>query len=280
MTSLTASLGAGILVLIIAFLLLYRFTPMNGKQSSMVASMVAIISYLPFAMHRWPGADVVTIHIAIYGVLAYVLGIIMSSRDERLRRGEAQSGKWFHWGPALIVMFFMVIIATDTVFVTLAINGLPKGIERDLLPAALAAKAPNTEFPGLVHDHYWQKETAFNAFLERVAVQRQRGWHVRKGWLTDEPRAGRPAVFQLAVTDRDGKPITGASVHGLFLRPSDSRFDHPFTMSEVGGGFYRVSLVLPKPGMWDVELKVRKGKATYEMRASTSILTSGMTASR
>jgi nitrogen fixation protein FixH len=272
MINLTATLGAGLLLLFIVFVLLYRFTPLTGKQSGVVAGLVTNIAYLPFPLLHWPGADVVTIHFAIYTVAAYLFAIITVQREAMRRDGlVANSGKWFHWGPAAIVIFFLVIIAVDTVFVTLAVNGIPKGIEKELLPSALAAKAAQTEFPGIVHDHYYQKETAFNDYLERVAAQRRRGWQVRKGWLTAHPAAGQNLTFQVAVADKAGRPIVGATVQGRFLRASDSRFDRPFQMHEVGNGLYRVSVVLPKPGMWGLQLQVRKGKLVHELRATTSL---------
>ncbi len=275
MTNLTVTLGAGLLLLMLLFLLLNRWTPLNGKQSALVAGLLTCTAYLPFPLLRWPGADVVTIHFAIYLVCAYVLGIIASHRDTLRREdGSLPPGKWFHWGPAAIVIFFVVIIAVDTVFVTLAVNGVPKGIEKELLPARLAVKAANTEFPGVVHDHYYQKETAFNDYLQQVATQRKRGWKVRKGWLTQKPFAGQAEVFQVRVTDRDGRPIGGAKVSGRFVRPSDSRFDQRFSMTQVDDGLYRVTVMLPQPGVWELQLLVRQGTLTHRLTATTNIAAS------
>ena len=267
---LVASIGLGVVLVVLVFFALHRFTPLNSKQTALVVALLATAGYLPFAIIRWPGADVVTMHLAIYLVVAYMLGIIGYQRD--VVQAEGGSRKWFHWGPALIVAFFGVIITVDSVFVTLAIHGMPENIERELLPKQLAERPASTVFPGVVHDHYFQKENAFNDYLEQVAAQRKEGWTVHKGWLTDQPAAGKPAVFQLQVLDRDGKPVASARVQGRFVRPSNSRLDQTFTMAEVKPGLYQAKLVLPQPGVWGLQVRVDKGKLSYQLRASTSVL--------
>ncbi len=275
---LVVSVGLGIVLIVLVFAVVHRFTPMNSKQTALIVALLSMAGYFPYALLRWPGADVVTMHVAIYLVSCYLLGIIGHARD--VAPAEGGPRKWFHWGPAIIVAFFGVIITVDSVFVTLAMRGIPENIERELLPKQLADRPANTVFPGVVHDHYYQKENAFNDYLEQVAAQRKEGWTVHKGWLTADPAAGRKAVFQLQVLDHDGKPVAGAQVHGRFLRPSDSRMDQRFTMNEVQPGLYRVSVVLPQPGMWGVQVKVDKGKLSYQMRASTSVLDPAAAASQ
>ena len=70
------TLPAGIALTVTAFLLLYRLSPLNGKQSALVTALVVLSAYLPVVLLDWPGADVFAIHLALFLVTAYVLGIV------------------------------------------------------------------------------------------------------------------------------------------------------------------------------------------------------------
>jgi len=62
-----------------------------------------------------------------------------------------------------------------------------------------------------------------------------------------------------------------AQVNGIFQRPSDNLLDHSFAMQEIEPGLYRVILALPKPGRWNLVLRVKRGAQLHELHASTSV---------
>lgn len=263
------TLPAGLALSVVVFLLLYRLTPLNGKQSALVTALVVLSAYLPVVLLRWPGADVFAIHLALFLVTAYLLGIISSQRDARRRDGG--QGKWFHWGPAIIVAFFMVIVAMDAVFVTMSLEGMPEPLQRLFLPEPRGSEGARTRFPGVVPDHYYQKEQQFNRHLRDLEAQRERGWDVRYGWLTDRPVAGEAQVLQVVVHQADGNTLRGAEVNGRFVRPADSRLDREFPLNEVSPGVYRAAVTLPQPGIWRLELTIRHGDATHGLSATTTL---------
>jgi len=161
------------------------------------------------------------------------------------------------------------------VFVTLAERGLSSPLARLLLPpTAEDARVVNSGFPGVMSHDFQKKEELYNRYLEQVERQRARGWQVQKGWVSD-PHADAPAKFQIAVTDREGRPLRGAAVRGQFLRPADGRLDLDFEMQEVDAGVYRAAVTLPAPGTWNLVLEVRKGDELHEVRATTRIRASG-----
>ncbi|NIP73015.1 MAG: FixH family protein [Gammaproteobacteria bacterium] len=270
-SGLSSVLPLGVVLVALGYGLLYRFTALNGQHAALVVALAAVALYLPVALLRWPGADVLGMHVAVFLLAAYVLGIIGAQRDSRHLARADRPRKWFHWAPALIVAFFVAVITVDAVFVTLSMEGAPDPLQRRLLPAPAGARNANTVFPGLVHGHFYQKEGAFNEYLERRRAQAERGWRVRKGWLTPRPLAGGAPVLQLAVEDRDGDAVRGAEVRGRFLRPSNSRLDRPFTMDEARPGIYRAAVALPEPGRWQLRLTIRKGEMVHEVRGSTRI---------
>jgi len=260
-------LGVGAEVLI--FITLYRLTPMNGKQVAVVVAMLGFTAVFLGSLLDWPGADVLAMYVAVLLVTAYLLGIISSSREQHQKEG-AQDTRWFHWGPAIIVMFFVALFALDGVLVVIAKQGLPRSVADRLLPKQNLPENINSVFPGVVARNFQKKESLYNAYLEQVRRQKARGWKVNKGWLK-QPYTGRPEVFQVRVTERDGAPVAYATVNGSFQRPSDSRLDQSFELVEVEPGLYRGQLVLPEPGRWSLVLKIRRGDQLHEIHADTSV---------
>ncbi|MDZ7803701.1 FixH family protein [Thiohalophilus sp.] len=270
MTDILYSLLGGVIAIAIGFALLYRFSRLDGKMVAVVAALLVVGIYMPTVIITWPGADVFAIHIAVYLVTVYVLGIISSQRDAR--RADGETGRWFHWGPAAIVIFFMVVIAVNSVYILLAQKGLDSEATRWLLPEPHSGGEVSSHFPGTVARDFRNEQDEFNQFQQRFEEQQERGWQVQKGWL-GEARAGQASVFKLRVLERDGTPISDAEVRGLFLRPGDSRLDQAFVMSPLSDepGSYLAEPVLPEGGRWELLLQIRRGEQRHEIKASTRI---------
>lgn len=261
-TTIIVSIALGIIAELLLYLGLHRFGRMASRSAAVLVALAALLVYLPYAMINWPGADVVAIHVALYLVVAYMLGIVGG------REGNDKTKGW-HWAPALIIAFFALVVGMNVVFLGVADKGI-SGIFTQMLPAPESGNVADSRFPGTVAHDYQKKETQYNAYLEQVEEQRQRGWQVRKGWLA-QPVVNQPAVFVIEVTDAEGRPIEGAEVAGRFLRTSNSAFDQDFEMSEVEPGHYRLETNLPLPGLWQLVLAVRLGDALHEIRAMTSV---------
>ncbi|RMG36600.1 MAG: nitrogen fixation protein FixH [Gammaproteobacteria bacterium] len=255
-------IGLGVLLELLTYLGLTRLFRLSGKAAAMAIGLLVVLGYVPWAAIHWPGADIFAVHLAIYLTFAYALGMIGS-----------RVGKGWHWAPALIVAFFVGVITLNIIFVTVAEKGIT-GIFAELLPSPRTARVADSEFPGVVSHDFQEKEALYNQYLEQVKAQRERGWQVRKGW-SHKPRVGEPADLIVVVKDREGRPISGAEVHGRFLRTSNSRDDFDFRLSEIGGGEYRGTFRMPLPGLWRLVLEVRKGEARHEIRAMTSVSPSG-----
>lgn len=270
MPGMLVTLPIGILFVVFGFLLLYRFTPLNGKQAAAVIALLSMAAYLPVVLVQWPGADVFAIHLALYLVTAYILGIISAQRDAHAQhRGGPR--KWFHWGPAAIVIFFVVIVAMDAVFVTMSLQGMPEGLRDVFLPRPTGQRTAQTSFPGVVPDHFYQKEEQFTAHLNKLEAQQKLGWNVRFGWLIKQPVAGEKALLQVVVEDRDGNTLRGAEIKGRFLRSSDSKLDQSFIMDEVSPGVYRHGVSLPLPGSWQLQLDIAHDGDQFELTSTTTV---------
>ncbi len=267
------ALPLGALAEVLLFLLVYSLSPLNGKLSAALVALISISLVVLYSMLRWPGADVLAMYIAVLAVGGYLLGIISSSYEQRRAEG-APKRRWFHWAPALIVAFFLALFALDGVLVTISTQGLPPWLAQLILPKASIDEQVQSLFPGTVANNFQKKEEQYNAYLDQVKRQQERGWKVDKGWLK-KPVVGAPAVFQVRVKEADDAPLRFAEVSGVFLRPSDSRKDMTFDMQEVEPGLYQTILRLPQPGMWDLLLKIQRGSQLHEVRASTSVSARG-----
>ncbi len=176
---------------------------LDGKAAGMAIALLALLIYVPWAILTWPGADVFAIHLAIFLTVAYALGMI-----------GGRVGRGWHWAPALIVGFFVVVIVTNVVFLGVAEQGIT-GLFATLLPTPQGSEVVDSRFPGTVSHDYQEKEALYNAYLRQVEKQQARGWQVRKGWLY-KPVVDQAATFVVEVHDRDGQPVSGAQIEGPF----------------------------------------------------------------
>lgn len=269
---LVLTLGGGAALVFVVFVLLYRLTRLRGKQAGLLVALAATVVYVPFAMVYWQGLDVLAIHLALYWVIPYGLGIITSHWEEH--RAQHAGRRWFHWAPAVIVGFLGMVAVVDAIIISFAENGVAPGLATRILPSAGSGVRVHSDFPGMVAHDYQERSENYAAYQRRLEAQRELGWQVRKGFL-EAPVAGREAVFQVEVRDRAGAPIRRAEVGGRFMRPSNASEDRLFSMREVKPGVYRAVVKLPKPGNWELLLDIRSGQSLYELRGLTQVAAAG-----
>lgn len=271
MTSMAVTIPVGVILLWLLYLVFYRWTPLNARQSGFVISLLALAFYLPYALIYWPGADVLALNITIYFMAAYLMGMFFSHREKMRQDESASRNKWFHWAPALIVSFFIVILVVDAVFVTLSKEGLPGGLQSLLISKEDQSEQSLMRFPGVMHNNYHKKEARYNNYLRQLELLQSRGWKIRKGWLGTTPAVDQQGVFQVVVEDQSGKKIPGMKVSGRFMHAADGRYDVEFAMHEQATGVYRADMKLARPGLWNVNIDIIHGDEVFEIHASTRI---------
>lgn len=124
----------------------------------------------------------------------------------------------------------------------------------------------NHDFPGIVENDYYDKGVYYNEYLDRLKEQKARGWQLNLGWVA-EPVTGKPATLRCVVKDKSGQPIRGAIVNVKLMRPGEPAADQRLVLQEVGPGDYQGTVTLPRPGNWDLLLKMHKGKDQHEKQA-------------
>lgn len=263
------TLVGGMFVIAASFIMLYRFSRLSGKATAAAMAIFVSIVYLSFAAINWPGADVFAIHIAIYLVLVYILGIITSQRDAKKLAGE-KPGLGVHWAPASITAFFLFIVIADSMFIMVATKGIDYELSKWLLPEPKSGATVSSNFPGTVSHDFQEKGQQYNAYLNRIREQSKLGWMVKKGWL-GEPKVGEATMFRVTVSDKDGKPIEAAEVKGSFMRPGNIKVDKTFVMEEKAPGDYFAMLILAEHGTWNLALKIKHQQGSYEFIATTTV---------
>jgi nitrogen fixation protein FixH len=263
MGDLLLSLALGIGLILAANLLLLRFGSLNAARSAVLVALLSAGVYLAIAVADWPGADVLAMHLAVYSITSYACSVFLGQKMREKNRRQP-----WHWGPMVIVGFFVFLVILFSLFILVAEWGLPPMLISKVLPHHSAQVS--SIFPGVISHDFQQKEALYNEYLEQLRRQRERGWQVHKGWL-QQPVTGQPAMFRVVAKTGGGEPLRGAEVTGQFLRPSDSRLDVAFSMREIEPGTYEAAVNLPAAGTWDLVLQLRKGEDLHEIRAATAV---------
>lgn len=261
MTELLLGLAAGAGLVLLADLVLVFGFRASARQAAAVTALATVGLYAPYSILRWPGGDVFALHLGIYLLVSLACGLLLEVRA---------SGKGLHWGPAAIIGFFIFVAVAGAVFVAVAERGLSPAFWGRWLPAADSGRQVTSVFPGVISHDFHKKEALYNQYLQQVERQRQRGWQVRKGWVGDAV-AERPIGFRVAVQTRENEPVTGATVSGRFLRPSDSQRDIDFQLAEQSPGVYEAPVALPLAGSWNLVLQIRRAEDLHEIRAVTTV---------
>jgi len=254
--------GIGVLLIVVLFFLLKWRFPAAGRPIAAILGVLALAAYAPYAITHWPGADVVAMVVSLLVITAFMLGLISPPTAEKKMT--------FHWGPAAIIAFFAVIILLDSIFLTLATRGLSENAASELLPKPDEGTTVTSFFPGTVARNYQRKEQEFNRYNKTINAQITRGWQVRKGWMQGAV-ANKPTPFRVEVQDKNGKPVSGATILIKFMRPSDKRQDFTAKIDEIKPGIYQSKVKMPEPGLWEVVIRIHRGEEMHEIRAQTDV---------
>ncbi len=261
MLAITTTLFAGILFIVIVFSGLYIMSGIRGSIVALITAAVILSMYLPFALLQWPGADVFALHVAVYTITIYLLTIITGQRDKK----DNKSFK-FHWAPVIIVLFFVVVIAVNSVFITVAQQGINGKWAKWFLPEPQSQiVSVHSPFSGVVPE----KELEEIYYRQRVQ-KAYLGWNVRRGWL-NVPVAGEKGTFQVVLTDKQQQALSAADIKGIFFIAGQRDKEVRFTMLETALGTYQAQVSFPTEGLWQLDLDIHKGKENYTFRGNTRI---------
>ena len=141
------------------------------------------------------------------------------------------------WIPALIVAGFLVTIAVNGTMVWFALG----------------------TWTGLTTDRAYREGLAYNETLHEAQTTAALGWTVD----LDIAAEGSGQIAELTIAEADGSPVDGATVLGLFVRPTHEGYDFDVAFLQVAAGRYVAEFIAPLPGQWDLRFEIDRGGNVY-----------------
>ncbi len=127
-----------------------------------------------------------------------------------------------------------------------------------LVNAGMVWSALHT-FPGVAALDVFDHSNAYDEVLAQAAREAALGWTVRQD--------GEAMAPTLALADRDGQPLAGATVGAEARRPLGPDMTTEIAFEEVAPGRYAAAAPLPAAGQWELRLTVaRVGQTMHATR--------------
>jgi nitrogen fixation protein FixH len=254
--SLFQTLFGGALLIVVLYYLLRLFGVSNYWRG-VISGIVPVIAYMGSSIAHWPGGDVISMHMAVYLATATVLTVIGGRKP-----GMA---KTLHWGPKVIIGFFLVLFVIDGALLMISGQGVPPVVAKWFLPPAKkTAQVPHTAFSGVV-PHGEEAAKTINQFMASANRQDKLGWDVSLTGL-DRLSMGSQVSVTLTAKGPDGQPLRGASSVLALLRPGLAQPEQMLDLVETDPGVYRGELILSLPGLWVAAVRLQRANDRYEMQ--------------
>lgn len=248
------TLFGGALVIIVLYFLLQAFGVSNYWRG-VISGVLPVIGYLALSTSKWPGGDVISMHMAVYLATATVLTVIGARK-----RGEM---KRLHWGPKVIMVFFLALFVIDGTLLVISGQGVPQEVAKWLLPPAKKNhQTAHTAFAGVV-THGEEAAKGINQFLASTDKQNKLGWRVSLTGL-EKVTQGHQTEVAVTVSDSTGQPLRGAVAAMALVRPGTAQPEQVLDLVETEHGVYRAWMTVPQPGLWLAAIRLQRAKDRYE----------------
>ena len=215
---------------------------------AVLAGAIPLVTYFVLIIGRWPGLDVVAIHISVFFATALVLFALTLFR----RRGGRM-----HWAPKLLMSFFVGLALLMAAFLYVANKGLPEPIGRWWLGGK--GGPVYSGFSGVV-PHNQEAATAVSSELSKVHREAELGWDIDVVGLDDN---GLVRTIRVRVRDHTGLPVDRVGGELRLQRPGAAQAALTLPLTELDAGVYGGVLRLPANGRWLVELRLSRERALH-----------------
>lgn len=216
---------------------------------ALLASCIPLLIYFLSIVGRWPGLDVVAIHISVFLAAGLVLHILTQQRR--------RSAGGLHWAPKLLIGFFAGLVVINATLLYIATRGLPEPVARWWLGSE--GNKVYSGFSGVV-PHHQDAAKAVSSALTQAHDEMQLGWQVELEGL--QAVLGQVQTLQVRAKDRTGLPLSQLQAEILLLRPGAPAAHARLPLQAAGAGVYVGNVTLPEKGRWIVELRLAHGEQT------------------
>lgn len=135
---------------------------------------------------------------------------------------------------AAMVAFFSVIIAVNTVFITLALD----------------------TFPGEEERRSYMQGLAYNEVIADRRAQSELGWRAAANLVGDRAL--------VRITDADDNPVMGLALTGVLQHPANMDYDRALSFTEVRAGVYAAPVLDLTEGRWTLSAQAT-GETPFEL---------------
>lgn len=247
MTSLLGGLAA-VFVLYLAGGAIRNLPPI---LRALLAGLIPLLAYFVLIVGRWPGLDVVAMHISVFLAAGLVLFAVTQFRRHSVGR--------MHWAPKLLTAFFLGLVVVNGSLLYIAGKGLPEPLARWWLGSK--GNAVYSGFSGVVA-HGQAAAKAVSSELSQTQRESELGWQVEVSGLDGNAPV---RAIQVRVKDRTGLPVDRIEGELRLLRPGAAQAALTFPLAALDAGTYGGVLRLPASGRWLVELRLlREHKLHYQ----------------
>jgi nitrogen fixation protein FixH len=223
---------------------LLRTFRLSNFWAAVLSAALPSFAYMIYSVARWPGLDVLTMHVVAYPTVALLLYQIGGSKDAPYQG--------IHWAPKLMIGFFVILTIILGSFVYIAGNGVPPSVAQWLLPDA-QGKTVHTGFAGVVaHGEEASKSIAHYRSMDSKLSKL--GWNVEVTGL-DALQTGMPGEVRVKLSDQQSASVENVAVSMALGRPGQPA-DKVFDLTALGGGDYVAHIQLPDAGEWLAVLKL------------------------
>lgn len=244
MNTLVTLLG-GLLLMLIVYGALGWLPGLPQVLRAVLASSLTLIAYFVFMLGRWPGLDVLAIHISIFAVAGLLFYMFTRYRSQRTVR--------LHWAPRILIGFFVMLAVINTFFLYISTRGLPPAVAHYWLPGN---DLVYSGFSGVV-EHGQDAANAVSSELKRAQTVAQLGWHIRINGLPQNTRSRQ--IVTVEVLDRSGLPVNNLQAELQLRRPGAGQAQTKITLIPKELGEYSNVLVVPANGRWLVDVQFSQG---------------------
>ncbi len=252
-----ATLIGGVVVMLILYGGSGWLAGWSAGWRALLASSLTLVGYFLVIVGRWPGLDVVAMHISVFLVAGLLLYLFSQARR---RAGR------MHWVPKMLIGFFVLLAIINTFLLYISTRGLPAQLAQYWLPG----RAPvNSGFSGVV-EHGQDAAKAVSSELNRAYSAAQLGWRIQIDGLRETAQVQQR--IDVHVVDRTGLPVSGLQAELHLMRPGATEIASNVRLVPKGVGEYSNMLDLPARGRWVVEVRLAQhGRVVYREARELSL---------
>jgi nitrogen fixation protein FixH len=246
------TLSGGLAAVLVLYLIGGAIRNLPPILRALMAGLLPLLAYFVLIVGRWPGLDVVAMHISVF----LAAGLVLFALTQFRRRSTGR----MHWVPKLLTAFFLGLVVINGSLLYIATKGLPEPLARWWLGSD--GRAVYSGFSGVV-EHGQGAAKGVSSELSQAYHESELGWQVEMTGLDNNETA---RAIQVRVKDRTGLPVDRIEGELRLLRPGAAQPALALPLNALGAGIYGGVLHLPASGRWLVELRLlRDHKMHYQL---------------